>query len=123
MTSQTGILRATQPFWKSLSLSSSFCLLLLQISASPTCSPGGSLLLPNLGEMPLLCASQVPASGSCVACLLDKLSEMRAVSTFSTHICPQQRQPYVNTQSWLTGRVGPAEEACVGFLNGIVVLE
>lgn len=58
-----------------------------------------------------------------LACLLDKLNEMRAVSTFSTHICPQQRLPYANTQSWLTGRAGPAEEACVGVLNGIIVLE
>lgn len=123
MTSQTGTFRGTQPSWKSLSLSRSLCLLPLQISASPSCSPGGSLLLPNLGEMPLLRASQVLHLRVALACLLDRLNEMRAVSTFSTHICPQQRLPYVNTQSWLTGRAGPAEEACVGVLNGIVVLE
>lgn len=67
------------------------------------------------GEVASLCASQVAVLGAVPACLLDQLGEIKSVCTLSTHICPEQCLPCVNTQSWLTGSMGPEGEAVMKF--------
>lgn len=77
---------------------------------SPTYVPGRVALALCLGCLHL---------GAVLACFLDQLDAINAVSTHSTHICSEQGLPCVNTQSVVPGRgMVPEGEACAEVLNG-----